>query len=166
MVSLTILRRVMLVGGLFELLLVGTGHFQPWLRPNLLFGCMLIAGVMLQVRVGLRPLFRLQREVAAVRTGKTDRLAGDYPAELEPLASELNALVAHNQEVVERQRTHVGKAGDLNEHQQRQRPHETLQQRHVNLGAAPGQVRPSGQASSSATHGAARVVPPTAALLD
>src|SRR6185312_7835349 len=69
---------------------------------------MLIAGVVLQVRVGLRPLFRLQREVASVRTGKTDRLAGDYPAELEPLASELNALVAHNQEVIERQRTHVG----------------------------------------------------------
>ena len=69
---------------------------------------MLIGGVMLQVRFGLRPLFRLQREVAAVRTGKTDRVGGDYPAELEPLASELNALVAHNQEVVERQRTHVG----------------------------------------------------------
>jgi signal transduction histidine kinase len=69
---------------------------------------MLIAGVMLQVRFGLRPLFRLQREVASVRTGKTDRVGGDYPAELEPLASELNALVAHNQEVVERQRTHVG----------------------------------------------------------
>ena len=69
---------------------------------------MLIGGVMLQVRVGLRPLFQLQREVADVRTGKTDRVAGDYPAELEPLAVELNALVAHNQDVVERQRTHVG----------------------------------------------------------
>lgn len=69
---------------------------------------MLIAGVMLQVRVGLEPLFQLRREVAAVRTGKTDHVAGDYPAELAPLASELNALVAHNQDVVERQRTHVG----------------------------------------------------------
>ena len=69
---------------------------------------MLIAGVMLQVRVGLRPLFSLRREVAAVRTGKSDRVGGEYPAELAPLASELNALVAHNQEVVERQRTHVG----------------------------------------------------------
>jgi signal transduction histidine kinase len=67
-----------------------------------------IAGVVLQVRVGLRPLFLLRREVAAVRTGKTDHVAGEYPAELEPLASELNALVAHNQEVIERQRTHVG----------------------------------------------------------
>jgi signal transduction histidine kinase len=69
---------------------------------------MLISGVVLQVRVGLRPLFQLRREVAAVRTGKADRVAGEFPAELEPLASELNALVAHNQEVVERQRTHVG----------------------------------------------------------
>jgi signal transduction histidine kinase len=69
---------------------------------------MLIAGVVLQVRVGLRPLFQLQHEVAAVRTGKADRLAGDYPAELAPLATELNALVEHNQDVIERQRTHVG----------------------------------------------------------
>jgi signal transduction histidine kinase len=69
---------------------------------------MLVGGVALQVRVGLRPLFRLHREVADVRTGKTDRVVGEYPSELEPLASELNALVAHNQEVVERQRTHVG----------------------------------------------------------
>jgi signal transduction histidine kinase len=60
------------------------------------------------VRVGLRPLFALRREVADVRTGKRERLGGVYPSELEPLASELNALVAHNQQVVERQRTHVG----------------------------------------------------------
>ena len=68
----------------------------------------LIAAVIIQVRVGLRPLFALRRAVADVRTGKSERVAGAYPSELEPLASELNALVAHNQEVVERQRTHVG----------------------------------------------------------
>ncbi len=43
-----------------------------------------------------------------VRKGRAERVAGRYPAELEPLAQELNALVAHNQEVVDRQRTHVG----------------------------------------------------------
>jgi len=43
-----------------------------------------------------------------VRKGRAERVAGRYPAELEPLAEELNALVAHNQDVVERQRTHVG----------------------------------------------------------
>lgn len=73
-----------------------------------LLGAGLIAAVILQVRVGLRPLFALRREVAAVRTGKSERIGGRYPSELEPLAVELNALMAHNHEVVERQRTHVG----------------------------------------------------------
>ena len=73
-----------------------------------LLGAGLIAAVILQVRVGLRPLFALRREVAAVRTGHSERVSGHYPSELEPLATELNALMAHNQEVVERQRTHVG----------------------------------------------------------
>lgn len=68
----------------------------------------LIAAIVIQVRVGLRPLFELRREVAAVRRGKAERLVRTYPVELVPLAEELNALVAHNQEVVERQRTHVG----------------------------------------------------------
>ncbi len=74
----------------------------------ILLGAMLIGAIVIQVRVGLRPLFELRREVAAVRRGKAERLAGAYPSELTPLADELNALVAHNQEVVERQRTHVG----------------------------------------------------------
>jgi signal transduction histidine kinase len=73
-----------------------------------LAGAALIAGVILQVRVALRPLFRLQKDVADVRKGKADRVGADYPTELTPLAVELNALLAHNQEVVERQRTHVG----------------------------------------------------------
>jgi signal transduction histidine kinase len=74
----------------------------------ILLGAGLVAGVILQVRVGLQPLFRLRREVVDVRTGKAEALAADYPVELAPLASELNALLAHNQEIVERQRTHVG----------------------------------------------------------
>jgi signal transduction histidine kinase len=74
----------------------------------ILLGGGLIAAVLLQVRIGLRPLFVLRREVAEVRAGKADALVQKYPAELEPLAAELNALVAHNRDVVERQRTHVG----------------------------------------------------------
>lgn len=71
-------------------------------------GVGILSAVFLQVRIGLQPLFRLRREVAEVRKGKAERIVGDYPTELEPLAVELNALVAHNQDVVERQRTHVG----------------------------------------------------------
>jgi signal transduction histidine kinase len=73
-----------------------------------LVGAGLIAAVIVQVRVGLQPLFDLRREVAQVRTGQRERVMGQYPGELEPLAEELNALMAHTQEVVERQRTHVG----------------------------------------------------------
>jgi signal transduction histidine kinase len=58
--------------------------------------------------VGLGPLFAMGREIGAVRRGKAQRLSRSYPSELAPLAGELNALLDHNQEVVERQRTHVG----------------------------------------------------------
>jgi signal transduction histidine kinase len=74
----------------------------------LLLGVGMIAAVVIQVRVGLNPLFALRREVADVRRGKAERVESAYPSELAPLADELNALMAHNQEVVERQRTHVG----------------------------------------------------------
>jgi signal transduction histidine kinase len=74
----------------------------------LLLGAGLVAAVVIQVRVGLGPLFAMGRDIAAVRQGKAQRLARTYPKELAPLAGELNALLDHNQEVVERQRTHVG----------------------------------------------------------
>ena len=73
-----------------------------------LLGAGLVGAVVLQVVVGLTPLFAMRREIAAVRNGKAQRLAGPYPSELAPLAQELNALLDHNQQVVERQRTHVG----------------------------------------------------------
>ena len=74
----------------------------------IVLGAGLILAIVVQVRVGLQPLFDLRREVADVRRGKAARLADTYPSELRPLAQELNALVEHNQEVVDRQKTHVG----------------------------------------------------------
>jgi signal transduction histidine kinase len=74
----------------------------------LLLGAGLVLAVFAQVRFGLRPVFEIRREIARVRKGETERLSGAYPEELAPLTSELNALLDHNQEVVERQRTHVG----------------------------------------------------------
>jgi signal transduction histidine kinase len=84
-------------------------YFIVWTAGAfILLGAGLVAAIVVQVRVGLRPLFALRREVAEVRRGKAERLAGSYPSEVAPLADELNALLVHNQEVVERQRTHVG----------------------------------------------------------
>ena len=60
------------------------------------------------VWAGAAPLRRLADDVAAVRRGSREALSEDYPQELAPVAEELNALVAHNREVVERARRHVG----------------------------------------------------------
>lgn len=73
-----------------------------------LLGSGLVVAILVQVQVGLGPLFRIGQDVALVRQGKLHRLEGHYPVEIAPLAEELNALLDHNQEVVERQRTHVG----------------------------------------------------------
>lgn len=71
-------------------------------------GLGVVLAVVLQVAFGLRPLFDLGREIAEVRNGRRQRLEGVYPREIAPLAGQVNALLDHNQEVVERQRTHVG----------------------------------------------------------
>ncbi len=71
-------------------------------------GAGLVMAIFVQVGVGLNPLFAMGREIAEVRKGRAQRLTRSYPSELAPLANELNALLDHNQEVVERQRTHVG----------------------------------------------------------
>ena len=73
-----------------------------------LFTVALGVGVFAQVRVGLAPVLRMGRAVADVRDGRSERVSGVYPAELIALGGELNKLLDHSQEVVERARTHVG----------------------------------------------------------
>ncbi len=68
----------------------------------------LVTAVFTQVRLGLKPLFELRDTVADVREGRTTRVDGQYPPEIQPLATELNFLIDHNRDVVERARTHVG----------------------------------------------------------
>jgi signal transduction histidine kinase len=62
----------------------------------------------LQVRFGLAPLARISESLAAIRSGRTERLQGKFPVEIAPLARETNALIDANREIVERARTHVG----------------------------------------------------------
>ncbi len=68
----------------------------------------LVIGIYTQVRVGLKPIFDLRDEVIGVREGLRMDIADDYPSEIQPLARELNTLIAHNRDVVDRARTHVG----------------------------------------------------------
>ena len=74
----------------------------------LLLSVGLIFAVFTQVRLGLRPLFQLRESVADVREGRATRVDGAFPSEIQPLATELNSLIDHNKDVVERARTHVG----------------------------------------------------------
>lgn len=71
-------------------------------------GAFLVLATLVQVRVGLTPLRVVRDKLAAIRAGRAQRLEGSFPAEIAPLADELNALLAHNAEIVQRARTHVG----------------------------------------------------------
>ena len=73
----------------------------------LLLGLGLIAAILLQVKVGLAPLRKVSRSLAKIRDGEARRLDGNFPTEIAPLASELNSLIQHSEEVVGRARTHV-----------------------------------------------------------
>ena len=68
----------------------------------------LLLTTLFQVRFGLAPLKRISTSLAAIRSGKAEKLQGSFPVEIEPLARETNALIDANREIVERARTHVG----------------------------------------------------------
>ena len=89
--------------------LAESARFERWLA-----GCLgalaagLVALVALQVRLGLRPLRELDRDLASVRRGDAERLPDASVDELAPLVASWNALLARDAEVVRRARTHVG----------------------------------------------------------
>lgn len=74
----------------------------------LVFGIGLVLATTAQIRWGLSPLDRVRRGLADLRSGKEARFEGPFPAEIEPLARELNALLSSNQEIIDRARTQVG----------------------------------------------------------
>lgn len=58
----------------------------------------------LQVRQGLAPLGRLQQALMRLRAGQPGALKDRFPAEVQPLVDELNALLADNQRLVHQAR--------------------------------------------------------------
>lgn len=73
-----------------------------------LFGLGMIAINAVAILLGLHPLRRVSRSLAEIREGKAQRLDGDLPSEIAPLAEETNALIDSNRRIVERARTQVG----------------------------------------------------------
>jgi len=77
-----------------------------WSFLALGIGLLILAA--LQTVYGLWPLRRVQREVAAIRSGRKQRITDNFPTEIEPLTEEINQLLAHSEEQAEEARRHAG----------------------------------------------------------
>ncbi|UTV30232.1 ATP-binding protein [Photobacterium atrarenae] len=64
--------------------------------------------IWLQISWSLLPLRTLQQSLKQVRDGQATELAGVYPLEVKPVIDDLNALLFHYQELLERARNHAG----------------------------------------------------------
>ena len=73
-----------------------------------LLGFSLAATALLQIRFGLAPLRKLRTALGSIRRGEADRIDGEYPRDIAPLAGEINLLIETNREILERARTQVG----------------------------------------------------------
>lgn len=71
-------------------------------------GAMLAVMSALVARFALRPVTRLRQALEDVREGEASNVPGTYPAELAPLAEEINELLRSNAEIIERARNQVG----------------------------------------------------------
>lgn len=79
----------------------------PLIVTLVLLAIGLIGAVLLQVRLGLRPLALLQAELRHVGAGRAERITGDQPSEIAPLVAQLNTLLDQNAANLERARRHV-----------------------------------------------------------
>lgn len=86
-------------------------EFALDLTPLLsILGALLLAAAWLQVTVGLRPLSAIRTRLAAVRSGKSQRMGAEFPDEVRPLAQEIDALIDARDAELARAKT---RAGDL-----------------------------------------------------
>jgi signal transduction histidine kinase len=73
----------------------------------LVLGLALVLAILLQIRLGLRPLETLRHALADVRAGRSERVPPRQPREIRPLVDELNGLLEQNAAGLERARRHV-----------------------------------------------------------
>lgn len=62
----------------------------------------------LAILYGLKPLDKARRALERIRAGESEKLQGEFPREILPLANEVNALIESNRRIVERARMQVG----------------------------------------------------------
>lgn len=117
---LRLLQRSERLAGSGEVLRIGVGIDESYLQNVLssfnrslflslgVIALGLMAAAFLQVSVGLQPLAKVRRGLAAVRQGRAERLSHDAPDEVRPLIDDMNALIETNHEMVRRARTQAG----------------------------------------------------------
>ncbi len=71
-------------------------------------GLLLLATGVAIISFGLHPLDRLATAIGRLRRGKVQQLEGDYPAEIAPLISDLNAYIDQNAKMVAKARVQAG----------------------------------------------------------
>ncbi len=71
-------------------------------------GLGLIAMAALQSTYGLAPLRRVSDAIAAIRSGRAQRVEAEFPVEVEPLVAEINELLDHGEAQAEAARRHAG----------------------------------------------------------
>ncbi|WP_063568617.1 ATP-binding protein [Achromobacter ruhlandii] len=81
-------------------------HMLLWSLGALAAG-MVVAAVV-QALVGLRPLGRLRRQLAAQQGRNSVRIEGRFPSEIQPLVDDFNRVLAVNADIVQRARTQAG----------------------------------------------------------
>lgn len=69
---------------------------------------LLAAAAWAQVAVGLKPLKALQSAVQDVQQARAQQLQGAFPAEVQPLVDDFNAVLGSHAKVLERARTQAG----------------------------------------------------------
>lgn len=82
-----------------------TRDLTTWLA---VLAALLLATGFAIISFGLRPLDRLSQAFARLRHGDTEELEGQYPAEIAPLAADLNAYIRQNEAMVARARMQAG----------------------------------------------------------
>ena len=78
------------------------------LRSFALLALGLVVMAALQTLYGLWPLRRIRESIAAMREGRIDRVTTVLPQEVQPMVTELNALIDHNERQAEEARRHAG----------------------------------------------------------
>lgn len=102
-------RYSVIVAGPIDWLEAAVAKFRNRLSIALaLTGLGLVTVTLFQVRFGLLPLRKIEQDLASIRSGDATKLDDTLPAEIEPLQSELNALIKSNQDIIDRARTQVG----------------------------------------------------------